>query len=163
LVIFAGAKGAAQTTVAPDLRQLTRQSGYIFAGTVLSVEHVRPATRGDLATVRISFRVEQSLRGPRAGRTFTIRQWAGAWDSGERYQPGEQVVLLLYPPSRLGLTSTVSGPFGRFPVDRSGRIAMQQARMALLRSDPGLAPEFRARRQLSAREFMRVLRRIAEE
>ena len=41
----------------------------------------------DVATVQITFRVEQAMRGTRAGQILTIREWAGLWNSGERYHP----------------------------------------------------------------------------
>ena len=59
---------------------------YIFDGTVLSVEQ---AVQNEMhvATVQITFRVEQAMRGTRAGQILTIREWAGLWNSGERYHP----------------------------------------------------------------------------
>ena len=108
----------------PDLprlshvRPLTKNSGYIFAGTVKSVERVAPKGNG-VATVQITFHVEQAMRGARAGQMLTIREWAGLWESGERYRPGERVLLFLYPPSKLGLTSPVGGPAGGRPEGRS--------------------------------------------
>src|SRR5215471_16714420 len=69
----------------PDLprlshvRPLTKNSGYIFAGTVKSVERVAPKGNG-VATVQITFHVEQAMRGARAGQMLTIREWAGLWE-----------------------------------------------------------------------------------
>jgi hypothetical protein len=79
-------------------------SGYIFDGTVLSVQSA-PDDANGLATVQITFRVEQAIRGTRAGQILTIREWAGLWNSGERYHAGERLLLFLYSPSSLGLTS----------------------------------------------------------
>ena len=58
-------------------------------------------------------------------RTVEIKEWAGLWQSGERYRPGERVLLFLYPPSRLGLTSPVANRAGRFEVDRAGRVTLK--------------------------------------
>ena len=116
----ATAQGAALTGLAavPNLGHLTRSSGYIFSGTVTSVGRTAAATPGDVATMRITFRVEQAVFGVRTGQILTIREWAGLWAAGERYRPRERVLLFLYPPSRLGLTSPVGGSQGRFSIDR---------------------------------------------
>lgn len=109
----------------PNLSPLTRSSGYIFSGTVTTVGRTAATgIAGDVATMQITFRVEQAIRGVRAGQILTIREWAGLWEAGERYHPGERVMLFLYPPSRLGLTSPVGGSQGRFPIDRSGRVML---------------------------------------
>lgn len=130
----ATAQGAALTGLAavPNLGQLTRSSGYIFSGTVTSVGRTVAATPGDVATMRIAFRVEQAVLGVRTGQILTIREWAGLWDAGERYRPGERVMLFLYPPSRLGLTSPVGGWQGRFRIDRNGQILLPPDRMGVL-------------------------------
>src|SRR6202049_101923 len=109
--------GAAGTNPRESLSQhpLIRSSGYIFAGTVKSVERVAPKGNG-VATVLINFHVDQAMRGVRVGQTLAIREWAGLWESGERYGPGAQILLFLYPPSKLGLTSPVEGPMGRFRI-----------------------------------------------
>lgn len=108
----------------PNLSQLTRSSGYIFSGTVASVATSVVASPGDVATVRVTFRIEQAILGVHTGQLLTITEWAGLWNSGERYRPGERVLLFLYPPSRLGLTSPVGGTQGRFSVSRSGQIIL---------------------------------------
>ena len=61
----------------PSLRELTQTSGYIFAGTVTAVERIASAGPNEVATMRISFRVEQAIRGVRTGQTLVIREWAG--------------------------------------------------------------------------------------
>jgi hypothetical protein len=110
----------------PSLRQLTRSSGYIFAGTVTAVGHVSATGPNELATMRITFRVEQAIRGVRAGQTLVIREWCGLWESGQRYRRGERVLLFLYRPSKLGLTSAVGGPLGRFVIDSNGQVVLNQ-------------------------------------
>ena len=59
------------------LRLLTRNSGYIFDGTVLSVERVAEADPSSLGAVQITFRVERAIRGVRNGQVLTIREWTG--------------------------------------------------------------------------------------
>ncbi len=115
-----------------SLRLLTRNSGYIFDGTVMSVERVAEVDGGSLAAVQITFRVEQAIRGVRNGQLLTIREWAGLWNSGERYRCGERLLLFLYGPSKLGLTSPVGGLLGRFAVDPGGNAILDNARLAAL-------------------------------
>lgn len=113
-----------QLNAIPNLSNLTRSAGYIFSGTVMSVEQAALAEGNAVATVRITFRVDEAVRGVKAGQTLTIREWAGLWDAGEHYRPGQRIILFLYPPGRLGLTSAVGGPQGRFNLDRNGRIVL---------------------------------------
>src|SRR5438552_11337185 len=120
----------------PSLRQMTRDSGYIFAGKVTGMQRVPGSRPADVSTVRITFQVEQGIRGVRTGRMLVIREWVGLWEQGERYRLGERVLLFLYRPSQLGLTSPVAGPFGHFTVDRSGKIDLKPDHAAFLASDP---------------------------
>ena len=102
-----------------------RVSDRIFSGTVLKVEHRNSDSSSALATTRIVFRVDEAIRNVRRGQTVAINEWAGLWQSGERYHPGERVLLFLYPPSRLGLTSPVGNRAGRFPVNRVGQVTLK--------------------------------------
>ena len=99
------------------LEQLSRHAGFIFRGRVLRVERLRPAA-GSPATVQVTFQVLEGIRGTRTGDHLTIREWAGAWPAGRpRYRVGQELLLFLYPPSRLGLTSPVGGDAGILPLD----------------------------------------------
>jgi hypothetical protein len=109
-----------------DVPMLAGAAGSIFTGTVTSVRHI-PATReNQLETIQITFRVAHALRGAQAGRDLTIREWSGLWTMGERYRVGERVLLFLYPPSKVGLTSPVAGQQGRFAVDDKERVILGQ-------------------------------------
>lgn len=113
-------------------------AGIIFSGTVTRIER-RPGHAGQtLATLDITFRVENSIRGATAGKDLTISQWAGLWSMGQRYRIGERVVLFLYPTSKLGLTSWVGGELGRFAIDASGRVQLSSQQISKLRRDPVL-------------------------
>ena len=81
-----------------SLRRLTQDSGYIFDGTVLSVQAAQDNST-ELATVQITFRVEQAIRGTRTGQILTIREWAGLWNSGERLVAGDLARVLRPPDS----------------------------------------------------------------
>jgi hypothetical protein len=105
--------------------RVLHNSGRIFSGTVLQVEHRNSDSSSALATTRIKFRVDEAIRNVRRGQTVEINEWAGLWQSGERYHPGERVLLFLYPPSRLGLTSPVGNRAGRFPVNRARQVTLK--------------------------------------
>ena len=141
---------------------MTRSAGYIFAGTVKSVERAAPKGNG-VATVLINFHVDQAMRGVRTGQTLAIREWAGLWESGERYRPGERVMLFLYPPSKLGLTSPVGGPMGRFKIDPDGRVVLGPGSIGVQPRHPAIADRFRGRTRLSPRELVHFFRLAEDE
>lgn len=123
-------KVSAQTVSEPALLQtivhpILRASGQIFSGTVLKIEHRNSVSSNSLATTRIRFRVDQAVLNVRRGQVVEVTEWGGLWQSGERYRPGERVLLFLYPPSKLGLTSPVGNRAGRFPVDGTGRVIVR--------------------------------------
>jgi len=137
---------------APDLRAVVHRSGTIFVGKVVSIEP--PTGPCCLTSVRVTFMVEQAMRGDViVGEHFSIREWPGLWTAGPRYRVGERLVLFLYPPSKLGLTSPVDGKWGRVPVTRDGVIRLwptwKQIVPAALHAD--------------VPRFARAVRRLAEE
>jgi hypothetical protein len=146
----------------PHRHPLIRNSGYIFAGTVKSVERATPKGNG-VATVVINFHVDQGIRGARTGQTLAIREWAGLWESGERYRPGERVLLFLYAPSKLGLTSPVAGPMGRFRIGSDGRIVVAPGRLGFPTRHPRAGNRFWGKTWFSPRDFVRFFRLMEEE
>ena len=118
----------AQNPQTPTLRQTLRRPAYTFTGTVTAVEHI-DAGESAVATVQITFHVDRAIRGVRMGQSLTIREWSGLWTGGERYFPGQHVVLSLFRPSKLGLTSTVGTPWSGAVVDQGGT-ALQPAWVA---------------------------------
>ncbi|HTE87651.1 MAG TPA: hypothetical protein VK639_01745 [Terriglobales bacterium] len=161
LYVFSLQVTAQSFSSAPSLRQLTRSSGYIFAGKVSAIERVAARATPDVATVKITFQVEQGIRGVHRGQTLVIREWGGLWEQGERYRTGERVLLFLYRPSKLGLTSPVAGVLGRFAVDKAGQINLQD-RIASLDSDP-VAVRLRRKSRVTSGDFARAIRRMVEE
>jgi len=124
---------------------MARAAGIIFSGTVASVAR-RPGNNAQPATtVAVTFHVENAIRGATPGQDLTILQWIGVWSGGQRYRVGERVFLFLYPPSRLGLTSTVGGPMGRFEIDPWGRIPLSAQHLSAFRDDPVLGGKLRVR------------------
>lgn len=116
-----------------SLTQLTKKAGFIFAGRVLRVES--PAPQPDrVPVVQTTLQVERALRGTQRGQTFILTQWAGAWDSGPQFRPGQRLLLFLYPRSPAGLTSVVGGRLGQFDVDAGGNIVLRAEQQRLLLS-----------------------------
>jgi hypothetical protein len=76
------------------------------------------------------------MRGTAAGQNLTIHEWAGLWNHGERYRVGERVLLFLYSPSKLGLTSPVGGAVGKFKVKSDGQVLMTRQHVQFLWRDP---------------------------
>jgi hypothetical protein len=156
-------------TLAPDLTlaRLTRNSAYIFSGTVLAVQQVPPSSN-HLAVIQVTFHVDQGILGVRTGETLRVWEWAGLWESGARYRPGERLMLFLHRPSRLGLTSPVGGPMGRFNVDRSGSIVLNPSLLGPARtggagSVPVKAPTPPGKIRVNRRDFARAIWRVGRE
>jgi hypothetical protein len=140
-------------TGAPDL---LRSSGYIFAGTVKSVERVAPKHHDSVGVMQITFQVEKGIRGVQSTQMLVIQEWMGLWEAGERYRPGERALLFMYPPSKLGLTSLVGGPMGRFPIGQGDGILLDDARTGRL--SPEIQSHLQGKKRISVEEFARVLR-----
>ncbi len=142
-----------------DLPLLVRSAGMIFSATVTGIAR-RPATSGQaFETVAITFRIENSIRGATPGEDLTVMQWMGLWSSGERYRIGERALLFLYPPSKLGLTSCVGGPLGRFAVDPRGRVLFSAQQLSAFRQDSVVGGKSR----VSFRDFALAVRQAAGE
>lgn len=147
------------TTTVVELAQFYVRAQYVFAGTVMALQPM-PATRAtEIGSVRLTFRVDRAIRGVRKGQSLTIREWAGLWNSGERYRVGERVLLFLYPPSKLGLTSPVGGAKGRLPIDSEGRVILLQPAPAT-DSPAAIGPQ--SRKRVSTSELARTLRQSQE-
>lgn len=138
---------------------IARSAGKIFSGTVKSIER-RPAAPGSaVETVQVTFHVENAIRGTTPGEDLTISQWIGLWTSGQRYRLGERVLLFLYPPSKLGLTSSVAGPLGRFNMDSWGRVLLSAHHLSAFRTDPVLGGKPR----VHVSDFAWAVRKACEE
>lgn len=138
-------------------REFARAAGTIFSGTVTSVAR-RPATANQaIETVAITFHVERAIRGAMANEELTIQQWIGVWSGGQRYRVGERVLLFLYSPSKLGLTSSVGGSLGRFSIDPRGRVRFSAQHLSAFHADPVLG----GRSHASLSEFAAAVERAA--
>jgi hypothetical protein len=103
------------------------------------------------------------MRGTSAGQSLTIHEWAGLWTNGERYRVGEHVLLFLYSPSKLGLTSPVAGAIGKFAMDSQGRIMMNAQQAAALAADPVLAGGTGGKSVVTYADFAQAVRRSGGE
>ena len=117
----------------PTLRRMIRDSARIFAGTVTGVERLQ--TGPGVPTTRVTFRIDEAIRGVRKGQVIHIKEWAGLWQAGERYRAGERVILFLHPESKLGLTSPVAGVMGRWSIHRDGKVESRSTDARLCKSD----------------------------
>ncbi|MGA9306164.1 MAG: hypothetical protein WBW31_12250 [Candidatus Sulfotelmatobacter sp.] len=140
-------------------RQLVRSAGIIFSGRVVFIGHAASPLRPNPASTAVTFRVENAIRGTLPGRNLTIHEWAGLWRSGERYRVGERVLLFLYSPSRLGLTSPVAGALGKFTMDAQGQVVMSGQHVATFAGDSFLA----GKAVVSYADFTRAVRRSMRE
>lgn len=105
-------------TVEEALHQMSDLAGVIFVGEVTAVRH-RQGEQGASGVVEIDFRIDQAVRGCAANSTFTLREWAGLWAGGERYRPGQRLLMLLHSPSPSGITSPIGGTDGAIPIRAS--------------------------------------------
>jgi hypothetical protein len=149
------------------LPQIVRSAGIIFSGRVISVGRAAGGVEGMAmssfrpgnASTAITFQVEDAIRGSTASRNLTIHEWSGLWASGERYRVGERVLLFLYAPSRLGLTSPVAGLMGRFAINPQGKIVLNAQNAASLAADPLLG----GKRIVPYADFLQAVQRAGGE
>lgn len=113
---------AAARVLGPYWKQLSRSAGMVFAGTVLGVETQPAKNDRPVPTIQVRFRVDRAIAGVQPGQVLTIREWAGAWSTHRGMRTGQRMLLFLYPPSRLGLTSPVGGSLGQVMLDPNGKV-----------------------------------------
>jgi hypothetical protein len=163
IIAFAQTRTAIPVRTAPvDLGAITQRAGTIFAGKVLKIEPVRVVSSNDLASVQITCEVERGIRGTRDGQILNFREWAGLWMAGPRYRIGQRLMLFLYAPSALGLTSPVGGRLGQFAVDRDGRVVLSLGQQQAIRVLPKPV-HLDIHRPIPLREFTRAVRRMQED
>ena len=150
-------QAASERVLGTQWRHLARRAGLIFTATVLdSSPHLAQTTTllgaqsklglgGDF--VESQFRIDRPIAGVESGQILTIREWAGASSRQPRLRAGERILLFLYPPSRLGLTSPVGGAQGQIHLDSTGQNVAESALLAWPKSGSG-----RYQNSLSTRE-----------
>ena len=146
----------AERVLGPRWKQLSRRAGMIFAGTVLPAPSqtvtnqtvTTPTAAADRAVpgatpaVQLRFRVDQAIAGVEQGQNLTIHEWAGAASMHRPMRSGQHILIFLYPPSRLGLTSPVGGSLGQVALDPSGKkvVAQKPAVATGLRNESSIQP-----------------------
>jgi len=109
-VVAVAATCVAQQLTRDGISETAKHAGVIFRGRVLGVVCEAALVPGELGAIRVTFVVDDAIRGARNGETVTIRQWHSGPDE---YRVGESLVLFLYAPSdESGLTSPVGGKLG---------------------------------------------------
>jgi hypothetical protein len=140
-------------------QQMVRAAGITFSGRVTSIGRAPSSSGQASASTNVTFRVERAMRGASPGQSLTIHEWAGLWSSSEHYRVDEHVLLFLYSPSKLGLTSPVAGAVGRFAMYSQGRIVLSARHVAALAGDPILG----GRNVVPYADFARAVRRSSGE
>jgi len=118
------------------VERLAGPAGIIFSGTVSRIERV-PGEDGQPVALRVSFRVDEAVRGCMAGETIEIVEWAELWARADRYRKGERVILFLYPRNEAGLTSQVAGELGVVVVGPQGQLLFTRSRLLCWTRGPG--------------------------
>jgi hypothetical protein len=147
------------TGIPIELQRKTAQAGTIFSGRVISIAPPRSASPDRVSTVTVTVQVESAIRGVKAAQIYSFREWAGLWSAGPRYRVGQHLLLFLYAPSKLGLTSPVGGASGVLPVDAKGRVLLPlQPRI------PGLPPSAKTpSAPIMVKDLGNSLRRMRED
>jgi hypothetical protein len=119
-------------TVSKSLDQMVQQAETIVHGSVISAKVEPHPELKNLNTVLVSMSVQSTLKG-KAQKTLQFRQFI--WDipgklNAAEYQKGQELVLLLGPVSKYGLTSPVGLDQGRFRVtyDATGQALASNGR-----------------------------------
>ena len=107
-----------------NLFDMVRVADRIFWGRCLQAEPGREPSTG-LPVTTYTFEVLRGLKGAQANESIRFRQLSGGPAGGIRglpeFSPGQEILLFLYPDSRLGLTSPVGLAQGMFRVGKGGR------------------------------------------
>jgi hypothetical protein len=171
----------AERVLGPQWKQLSRQAGMIFAGTVLAAatqtvttqtaapdRAVPAAVLGTTPALQLSFRVDQAIAGVEQGQILTIHEWAGAWSMHRPMRSGQHILIFLYPLSRLGFTSPVGGALGQVALDASGKIVSKSgqnppAPIGLKNESPPQPPVPADTRSVSVVQLERAIRSARNE
>jgi hypothetical protein len=112
-------------TLPRNLGQLVAQSNLIVEGRVLEARVESHPTLKNLATVLVTLRIHEVIKG-NAGENFIFRQFI--WDARDRlnaagYVKGQELLLLLNPSTKLGFSTPAGLEQGRFRIlrDQFGR------------------------------------------
>ncbi len=103
---------AVPEATAAALQGLASQAEVIFLGRVVAVDR-----HDGSGFVDVTFAIETAIRGCGAGSKYTLREWAGLWQSWpDRYEVGQRRLMLLTARGPSGMSSPVGGMSGIIPV-----------------------------------------------
>ncbi len=142
----------------PGLKNLVTSSGIIFSGQVISIGRNAAAPGPSRGSTIITFHVDHALRGVSQGQRLTLHEWEGLWVT-KQYYVGERLLLFLYSPSKLGLSSPVAGAMGSFRTDAEGRVLMDPQQVSSFAADPQLG----GKTIVPYSDFARAVRRASGE
>ena len=107
-----------------NLFEMVRAADRIFWGRCLQAEPGRDSSTG-LPVTAYTFEVLRGIKGAGTAESIRFRQLTGGTAGAIRglpeYSLGQEVLLFLYPDSKLGLTSPVGLAQGMFRVGKGGR------------------------------------------
>ncbi len=122
LLWFSGLGAASVDRI--NLFEMVRAADRIFWGRCLQTEPGREPSTG-LPVTTYTFEVLRGIKGTQAAESIRFRQLSGGPTGAVRGLPefsrGQEILLFLYPDSRLGLTSPVGLAQGMFRVGKGGR------------------------------------------
>ncbi len=120
-LIFLSAGAAQSSKVLPlNLPQIVEDAGKIFVGKCTEVKSGKDP-ESQLVVTWITFKVSRGIKGD-VQETETIKQIGGSHEGltvstfTPKFKVGEEVLLFVYPPSSVGLTSAVGLNQGKFLV-----------------------------------------------
>ncbi|HEX4946204.1 MAG TPA: hypothetical protein VFZ34_06060 [Blastocatellia bacterium] len=141
-----------------NLAEMTSHAGRIVHGRVVEVREGVHPLHGQIAVTFLKVQVIEMLKGG-AAREVTFMQYGNSTNQYVAHQPkyrvGEEVVLFLYPESKLGFTSPVGQGQGKFVVRedaRSGQRILQNEHLNRALFDRLDATKVNARLALNATE-----------
>lgn len=157
MLLFCATLAAQARVREVNLAYLTRRADVIVQGRVTRVQHGGLPQYPNLATIEVTLSVEDMVRGS-AQKTYTFREilvGLRSREGKENYRVGQQMLLFLPAPSKLGLSSPIGMEQGRF------HIAGNAATSAMIINETGniglfkdVAPTAaRAGRKLSASQL----------
>lgn len=124
LLLVVTAPLLAQRTIPMNIEALVSDAGMIFAGRVVDVKTGTRDPQTNLFVTYVTFEVSEPLYGV-SGNRVTIKQYGGEaeglafYPAGmPRYSVGEEVVMLLYGPSDIGMQSPVGMEQGKFAIKK---------------------------------------------
>ncbi|MGB2868914.1 MAG: hypothetical protein WBD36_10710 [Bacteroidota bacterium] len=125
LLVMVPLTALGQRTIPMNLERLVQDAGVIVRGTVVGTESQRdPATK--LLVTYVTIDVRENFYGAEGSR-FTFKQYGGSEGrlvyrpaGAPRYDEGEELILMLYPKSEIGMQSPVGMEQGKFMV-KAGR------------------------------------------